>query len=141
MKSAAMLDYGILAAWIVALAATLGALFIGEVLGKEPCSLCWYQRVFMFPIAIILGLGFWGDDHLVGRYALALALPGGLLATWHLGLFWDILPKPAVPCSATGPSCSGEDQAIFGVPIALMSLVAFITIAALCTLSLREGRK
>ncbi len=141
MKSAAMFDYRTLVAWIVALTATLGALFIGEVLGKEPCSLCWYQRAFMFPIAVILGLGLWVDDRLVGRYALALALPGGLLATWHLGLFWDIFPKPAVPCSATGPSCSGEDQAIFGVPIALMSLVAFITIAALCTLSLREGRK
>lgn len=141
MTSSSMLEYRMLAAWVIALTAALGALFIGEVLGKEPCSLCWYQRAFMFPISIILGVGLWVDDRAVSLYALSLALPGALLATWHLGLFWDIIPKPATPCSAIGPSCSGEDQIILGVPIALMSLTAFISIAALCALSLRKVRK
>ena len=141
MRAAEPIDAKLLAAWIVALTATLGALFIGEVLGKAPCSLCWHQRIFMFPIAILLALGLWWDDRAIGRYALALALPGAGLAAWHLGLYLEIIPQPATPCSATGPSCTGEDQAIFGVPIALMSLAAFAIIAALTALSAMENRK
>ena len=49
-------------AWAIALAATLGALFIGEVLGQAPCHLCWYQRIAMFPLALILGLATLSGD-------------------------------------------------------------------------------
>ena len=141
MKAQEEIEVKLLVAWIVALTATLGALFIGEVLGKAPCSLCWQQRIFMFPIAIILALGLWWNDRAIGRYALALALPGVGIAAWHLGLYWDLVPKPAIPCSATGPSCSGEDQAVLGVPIALLSLAAFTMIAVLSAVSIRENRK
>ena len=49
-------------AWIIALVASLAVLFIGEVLGQTPCVLCWFQRAFMFPLAIVLGLGLsWRD--------------------------------------------------------------------------------
>ena len=44
-------------AWLVALTATLGALFLGEVMGVLPCVLCWYQRIAMFPLVIILAVG------------------------------------------------------------------------------------
>ena len=64
-------------AWIIALVASLAVLFIGEVLGQTPCVLCWFQRAFMFPLAIILGLGLWWRDGRVGRYGIALALGGG----------------------------------------------------------------
>ncbi len=45
-----------MAAWGTALVSTLGALFIGEVMGMTPCVLCWWQRIFMFPLALILGM-------------------------------------------------------------------------------------
>ena len=61
----------LLAAWTVALAATLGALFIGEVMGKAPCLLCRYQRTAMFPLALILGVACLRSD----PEALAYALP------------------------------------------------------------------
>ena len=73
-------------AWTIALFASLAVLFIGEVLGQSPCVLCWFQRAFMFPLAIILGLGLWWRDDRVGRYGIALALGGGAVALWHLGL-------------------------------------------------------
>ena len=50
-------------AWLIALTATVGALFIGEVMGRTPCVLCWYQRIAMFPLALILGLAFWFWDY------------------------------------------------------------------------------
>ena len=118
------------AAWVVALAASLSVLFIGEVLGQEPCILCWYQRAFMFPLAIVLGLGLWWQDRRTGRYGIALSLGGGAIALWHLGLYAGVIPEPIQPCTATGPSCTDENQVILGVPIPLLSLMAFAFIAA-----------
>jgi len=52
----------LLAAWIVALLSTLGALFIGEVMGQAPCNLCWFQRSFMFPLAVMLAVACYISD-------------------------------------------------------------------------------
>ena len=128
------------AAWIVALAASLSVLFIGEVLGQMPCLLCWYQRVFMFPLAIVLGLGLWWQDTRVGRYGVVLGLCGGAIALWHVGLYAGLIPEPIQPCTATGPSCTDDNQLILGIPIPLLSLMAFALIAGLSALSLKESR-
>ena len=62
MQNTSLQNNALYLAWLVALASTLGALFIGEVLGQTPCVLCWFQRAFMFPLAIVLGLGLWWRD-------------------------------------------------------------------------------
>ena len=116
-------------AWIIALVASLAVLFIGEVLGQTPCVLCWFQRAFMFPLAIVLGLGLWWRDGRVGRYGIALALGGGAVALWHMGLYVGLVPERIQPCTATGPSCTDDNQLVFGVPIPLMALVAFVASA------------
>ncbi len=122
----------IFAAWLIALVSTLGVLFIGEVMGQTPCSLCWYQRIFMFPLAIILGLAAWRNDGGVWLYALPLSVLGGLIAAYHTLLFSKIIPEPITPCTASGPSCSGQDMLVFGVvPLPLLSLIAFTLIAVL----------
>ncbi|MCK0166154.1 MAG: disulfide bond formation protein B [Pseudomonadota bacterium] len=128
------------AAWAVALVASLSVLFIGEVLGQMPCLLCWYQRAFMFPLAIVLGLGLWWRDARVGRYGVALALGGGAVALWHMGLYVGLVPEPIQPCTATGPSCTDENQLVLGIPIPLLSLIAFALVAGLSALSLKETR-
>ena len=128
------------AAWIVALAASLAVLFIGEVLGQMPCLLCWYQRVFMFPLAVVLGLGLWWQDARVGRYGVVLGLGGAAIALWHVGLYAGLIPEPIQPCTATGPSCTDENQLILGMPIPLLSLMAFAFVVGLSALSLKESR-
>lgn len=133
-------DAALAAAWGVALLASLAVLFIGEVLGQAPCVLCWFQRAFMFPLAIILGLGIWWQDRRVARYAVALALGGGAVALWHLGLYAGLLPEQIQPCSATGPSCTDDNQSVLGVPIPLLSVLAFALIAALSAASLKDSR-
>ena len=69
-------DLTLTAAFLIALAATLGALFIGEVLGQMPCTLCWYQRIAMFPLVPILGLSLWRGDGTGRTYACLSPLPG-----------------------------------------------------------------
>jgi disulfide bond formation protein DsbB len=111
--------------------ATLGALFIGEVMGQMPCTLCWYQRIAMFPLALLLGVGAFRSDRTVWRYALPLSLAGLALATYHSLLLAGLIPAPIVPCQANGPSCSGEAMLIFGVPIPYLSVAAFAAISLL----------
>ena len=125
-------------AWTIALFSSLAVLFIGEVMGQTPCVLCWFQRVFMFPLAVILGLGFWWQDRRVGRYGIALALGGGAVALWHLGLYVSLIPERIQPCTATGPSCTDANQLFLGIPIPLMALVAFALIGMLSARSLKE---
>ena len=97
------------AAWFVALSASLAVLFIGEVLGQTPCNLCWFQRAFMFPLAIILGVAAWRADLSIWRYAAPLAVLGGAVALYHSLLYAGIVPAPIVPCTASGPSCTDAD--------------------------------
>lgn len=125
-------------ACVIALIASLAVLFIGEVLGQKPRLLCWFQRAFMFPLAIVLGLGLWWRDDRVGRYGVALAVGGAAFALWHLGLYVGLIPERIQPCNATGPSCTDDNQLVFGVPIPLMALAAFAAIAALSALSLKD---
>jgi disulfide bond formation protein DsbB len=119
-------------AWAIALASTLGALFIGEVMGKTPCLLCWYQRAFMFPLAIILAVACFNDDAPVWRYGLPVAGLGLVAAAYHNLLFFGVIPEEIQPCTRTGPSCSSADLNLVGVvPIPLLSLGAFAALTAL----------
>lgn len=119
-------------AWLIALFSTLAALFIGEVMGQTPCVLCWFQRAFMFPLAVILAVACYRSDFDVWRYALPLAGIGTLLALWHSLLYAGLIPQPIQPCSATGPSCSDANMTILGgIPLPLLALAAFASIATL----------
>lgn len=118
------------AIWFVALASTLGAIFFGEILGQLPCNLCWAQRAFMFPLAIILGVACWRTDFQVWIYALPLAAIGEIIASFHLLLYWNIIPRAIEPCGS-GPSCTSSSMTIFGtISLPFLSVLAFATIAA-----------
>jgi disulfide bond formation protein DsbB len=123
-------DWNLGLAWLAALAATLGALFIGEVLGQAPCLLCWYQRIAMFPLTLILGAGVYFGDEKCAMYAKLLAWPGLLTAAWHVGLYYKIVPESIKPCGL-GPSCTDAQMLILNIPIPLLSLAAFALILIL----------
>ncbi|WOD11683.1 disulfide bond formation protein B [Halopseudomonas pelagia] len=129
----------LLAAWLLAVTATLAALFIGEVMGKTPCVLCWFQRIFMFPLAVMLTIACYRADFTVWLYALPLAVIGWGFALYHCLLFVGVIPETLKPCSA-GTSCSGADMLIFGnVPLPLLSLAVFTAIVVLLVLIRRRN--
>ena len=118
-------------AWLIALVATLGALFSSEIMGLEPCVLCWYQRIAMFPLALMLALAVLPFDGRVLRYALPLALAGAAIAAYHTLLVWGLVPRDLVPCGQ-GPSCAEVKFELLGfITLPLLSLAAFVLIAAL----------
>lgn len=118
-------------AWLIASVSTLGALFLGEVMGYTPCVLCWYQRIGMFPLVLILAAGLFPFDRGVVRYALPLALVGWLLAVFHWAVASGLVPERATPCSQ-GVPCSVEQISWFGfLTLPLLSVLAFSAIIAL----------
>lgn len=114
--------------WLVATIATLGALFLGEVMGFAPCVLCWYQRIFMFPLVFVLAAGLFPFDPKALRYALPLALAGSLVAVFHLLLTQGIIADRLAPCEQ-GVPCSQQLVVWFGfVTIPWLSVGAFLLI-------------
>jgi disulfide bond formation protein DsbB len=129
------------AAWLVAGASVLGVLFFGEVMGLPICVLCWYQRICMFPLAVILPIGLFPFDRRVVRYALPFALLGALVALFHLLLVAGVVPETIKPCTR-GVPCSETVIEWFGfVTIPLLSFMAFSTIAALLVAAHVRGSK
>lgn len=128
-------------AWLIALVASGVVLFVGEVMGQAPCILCWFQRAFMFPLVVVLGVAVYRGDVGVWRYGLALSVVGLLVAAYHVALFTGLVPEAAKPCTATGPSCTGDEMWIAGiVPIPLLSLAGFGSLIALM-LIVRKGSR
>lgn len=127
-------------AWLLALLATAGALFLGEVMGMTPCVLCWYQRIAMFPLVLVLGIGLFASDASSVRYALPLAGVGWGVAAYHLLVFWDLVSEGLVPCGK-GSSCADVDVQVAGaVPIPLLSLTAFTGILVALWVARRRTR-
>jgi disulfide bond formation protein DsbB len=118
-------------AWLVALLATAASLFLGEVMGMTPCVLCWYQRIAMFPLVMILAVGLLDSDGRCSRYAWPLAWAGWGIAFYHCLLFWGVVSESLAPCGKGG-SCADVDLQLAGfVPVPLLSLIAFSAILAL----------
>lgn len=121
-------------AFLIALVATFSALLIGDVLGKMPCTLCWYQRVAMFSLVVILGAAGLRDDPAARWTAGPLALAGLLFAAWHSALFAGLIPQAIAPCKRDGPSCTdGVAQTVLSLPLPYLSLGAFAAILACLT--------
>jgi disulfide bond formation protein DsbB len=125
-------------AWLIALLATAGALFLGEVMGMTPCVLCWYQRIAMFPLVVVLGLGLLEADGRSVRYAMPLAAAGWAIALYHCLVFWGLVTEALVPCGKGGSCADAEMQIVGFVPIPLLSVAAFTMILVLLWVSKKE---
>ena len=129
---------GVRLAWVMALIATLGSLYFSEVAHFIPCELCWYQRIAMYPLALILGIAAWRGDRAIRRYVIPVAAVGGVISVYH----YLIQHFPDLAAGGTcdiGIPCSAAWVWKFGfVSIPFMAMASFAAIITL--LALDRGR-
>jgi disulfide bond formation protein DsbB len=129
-------DSAVWLAWLVALAATVGSLYFSEVANFNPCRLCWFQRIAMYPLAVILLVGALRKDPGVRWYAVPLAAIGAAVSAWHSLIEW----RPALDsgaCEFQGPACTFVWFREFGLSLANMALIGFLTILILLLVRVR----
>ncbi|MCA1784014.1 MAG: disulfide bond formation protein B [Intrasporangiaceae bacterium] len=118
----------------IAAVATGGSLLLSEVAGYIPCTLCWYQRIAMYPLVIVVGVAAWRHDRQVWRTALPLSLIGAIIAVWHIVI--ERRPALGGVCDPAAP-CALRWVEEFGfLTLPTMALIAFAAVAML-TLAVR----
>jgi disulfide bond formation protein DsbB len=126
--------------WIAAVMATLGSLYFSEVLHYIPCTLCWYSRIFMYPLAVILGIAVYRNDLGIYKYVLPLSIIGMLISGYHT-LLQKIPYLEQFEMCTTGVPCSKDYLNWLGfITIPLMAFIAF-TIITICLFILSRSEK
>ena len=127
-------------AWVIALAGFCLSIFYGEVLQYEPCPLCWYQRMALFPLVLLLGMAVYRNDAKIVVYAIPFAILGCITALFQI--FESHVPflQKAGICHH-GELCSQTVFSLFGfLSFPLLSALGFVLIAALLALSRHPSR-
>jgi disulfide bond formation protein DsbB len=128
IKNKNLNQYLLLFAWIVAIVATSGSLYFSQFMHLVPCTLCWYQRILMYPLVISLGIAYLLDDTSIKKYILPVSCLGFILACYHYTI--QMLPHLSNIgfCSPNNP-CTEKSFALLGfITIPFMSGIAFLLI-------------
>jgi disulfide bond formation protein DsbB len=128
--------YGLYFAWLVSIVSLCGSLYFSEVMRFEPCKLCWFQRICMYPLAILLGIASYRNDRGIIPYARTLSVIGMCISLFHyleqkVPGFAEVLP-----CT-TGIPCNGQYINWLGfITIPFLALIGFLLITIF--LSIKE---
>lgn len=129
-------------AFLVALTAMTGSLYFSEIALFEPCKLCWFQRILMYPQVFILGSSIYYKIKDIWKVELPLVVIGLLLSGYHYYL--QLNPNPLASCGTVGfsVSCSEKFLTYFGyITIPWMSFSAFVMILILMIINKHVGKK
>lgn len=120
----------VIAAWLVATLATIGSLYFSEVAKFTPCTLCWYQRIAMYPLVVILGMTMVRRQRSAPTGTVALATVGAAIAAYHVALEW--IPSLDTGSCAVSAPCTFVWFRVFGViSLPTLALTAFLLILTL----------
>ena len=123
-------------AFLIALTAMCGSLFYQFGMQYAPCELCWFQRIFMYPLSFIIGVSIIRDRKDIFEFVIPLCSIGSVIAAYQYSM--QLFPIQSSVCSASAVSCSTVQTTALGyITIPLMSLTAFLCIAALLYLDKR----
>jgi len=118
-------------AFVLALTATSGSLYMSEIMEWTPCRLCWYQRIFMYPLTFITATALVTDKHDVSDYVLPLSMIGSGISIYHY-MIERIDQFDSAGCSIYEVSCSTTHTFHFGyITVSFMAFTAFIAITLL----------
>ncbi|MGD9624225.1 MAG: disulfide oxidoreductase [Arcobacter sp.] len=126
-------------AFLVSLVATLGSLFFSEIMHFIPCSLCWYQRIFMYPLVLLFLVNLLYPDDKIFKYSFPLVIIGLLISIYHNLLIYKVIPENLSPC-VSGIPCSVDYLNWFGfITIPLLSFFSYTIILILLILFKRKS--
>ncbi|WP_203247180.1 disulfide oxidoreductase [Sporosarcina beigongshangi] len=134
-----MVSKSLLFAWLTSIIAMVGSLFFSERMGFVPCTLCWYQRILMYPLVLFLGLAFYRNDREIYKYVLPMSIIGMVVSSYHYAL--QKLPSlHEFGTCTSGVPCSGQYINWFGlVTIPFLAFIAF-TLITILMLILRKHK-
>ena len=121
----------VFSAFIISLVATLGSLFFSEIMHFIPCSLCWYQRIFMYPLVFIFLINLLYPDDKLFKYAILLVVFGWLISIYHNLLIFGIIPENLSPCVQGVPCSTVYINWLGFITIPLLSFFAYTSILIL----------
>ena len=128
-------------AWVLAAVGMAMSLFFGEVMGLTPCTLCWYQRICLYPLVVILAVGIVRRDAQVESYAMPLTVAGLAIAIYHNLVYYGVIPEAMTPCSG-GVSCREVQIEWLGfITIPMMAFGAFASILAALLVHRADARR
>ena len=128
-------------AWAQTFIATSGSLIFSEVMGYTPCVLCWYQRILMYPLVVVLAVGILNLDYGVRKYVLPLSFIGYVIAFYHNFLYFGFISEDTFKTCTAGVSCTTRWFEWFGfISIPQLSLIAF-TVVIIAMLWYRNGNE
>ena len=127
-------------AWIIALVGAVGSLFFSEVMDLPPCVLCWYQRIALYPLVLIIGTGIIMRDRRMKIYALPFAVIGLAISIYHNLLYYGLIPEGITPCTEGVPCNAVQIEWLGFITIPLMGLGAFVALT-LCLLFYKPKEK
>jgi len=125
------------AAWVIAVLSVAGSLFFSEAMQLPPCILCWYQRIAMYPLVLIIGVGIILNDSRMKTYALPFVLTGLAISIYHNLLYYGVIPESITPCTEGVPCNAVQIEWLGFITIPLLGLGAFASIA-LCLLLYKQ---
>jgi disulfide bond formation protein DsbB len=131
---------GPVALWLafgVAALAMLGSLYFSEIAHFEPCRLCWFQRIAMYPLALILGIAAWRRDADVRWYVIPIATIGAFISVYHYTVEWVPWLDSGV-CPATTPCSIIWFRELGFISLPYLALSAFLLIITLVAVAVAD---
>jgi disulfide bond formation protein DsbB len=115
-----------------------GSLFFSEHMGFVPCTLCWYQRILMYPLVFFLGIAFYRNDRDIYKYVLPISVIGLVVSSYHYAL-QKIPSMQEFSACTSGVPCSGQYINWFGfVTIPFLALIAFSIITIMMLMLMKR---
>jgi disulfide bond formation protein DsbB len=127
-------------AFLVSLVATLGSLFFSQIMNFIPCSLCWYQRIFMYPLVFLFLINLLFPDDKIFKYSFPLVFIGWSISIYHNLLMYKIIPEDLSPCVQGVPCSTVYINWLGFITIPLLSFFAY-TIILILLIILKKGNK
>jgi disulfide bond formation protein DsbB len=136
----ALWGYELWAAFVVAAVATGGSLFFSEIANFVPCTLCWYQRICLYPLSIITLLAAIRGEHRIAAYLLPLPAVGACVSVYHI-LVENGVVAESTTCQLSAPGgCATKWINEFGyMTIPTLALTAAVLLIGLLALAARGG--